>query len=493
MRSITVMVSLAVLAGVTVGCEGTRPSGSLLGSADRVDDGCVLFSPLLSNTTYLVDRGGRVVHKWESDFAPGASVYLLENGHLLRCAREPDIRRFHGGGLGGRLQEFDWDGNIVWDWVVASGELMPHHDITPLPNGNLLLIAWEARSRELALDAGRRPKRVGPGGLWPESVLEVHPEPPRGGSIVWQWRLWDHLIQDVDPRRSNYGTVAEHPELIDLNGDRAPQSITSAVIRRLKSLGYIAGGATPADLEPDFVHINSIAYNPRLDQIALSAFGYREIWIIDHGTTAQEAAGHSGGHAGRGGDLLYRWGNPHAYGRGRIEDQRLFGQHDARWIPDGYPGAGHLMIFNNGLGREGRWSSVIELELPLDNDALYRSEADGRFGPKEPIWEYTAADRRSFYADFISGAHRLASGNTFITSGPEGRFFEVTSRGKVVWEYVNPYSGGASNPAGDPPYSVFRATLIPAGHPALAGRSLKPLDPQPLPGRSGGTVIPRAR
>ncbi len=492
MRIITLGILVAALAGAGVGCAGTRPSGGPLRSAGRADDGYVLFSPLLSTTTYFVNRAGEVVHTWESDFAPGASVYLLENGHLLRCSREPDVPRFHGGGLGGRLQEFGWDGGLVWEWVVASGERLQHHDIAPLPNGNILLIAWEARSREQALDAGRRPKRVGRNGLWPESVLEVHPEPPKGASIIWQWRLWDHLIQDFDPRRSNYGRIRDHPELININGDRAPQSITSAVIQRLKSLGYIAGGDALADLEPDFVHVNSIAYNPRLDQIALSAFGYREIWIIDHGATTQEAAGHSGGRAGRGGDLLYRWGNPHAYGRGRIEDQRLFGQHDGRWIPDGYPGAGHLMIFNNGLGREGRWSSVIELVPPLV-DAHYRSESDGRFGPNEPIWEYTAADKRSFYADFISGAHRLANGNTFITSGPEGRFFEVTSRGEVVWEYVNPYSGRAPNPAGDPPYSVFRATLIPASHPALEGRDLKPLDPQPPAGRSGGTLTPRQR
>ncbi len=488
MRSIAIAIVLTALTVGSVGCKGSRPRSDLFESAVRVPDGYVLFSPLLSTTTYLVNRDGKVVHTWESDFAPGASVYLLENGDLLRCSREPDVPRFHGGGLGGRLQEFGWDGKLVWEWDIATGERLQHHDITPMPNGNVLLIAWEAKTREQALQAGRRPKRVGANGLWPESVLEVHPERPRGGVIVWQWRLWDHLIQDFDPGRLNYGKVSEHPELIDINGDKAPESLTYAMIRRLKSLGYLAGGVAPADLEPDFVHVNSIAYNPRLDQIALSAFGYQEIWIIDHHTTTQEAASHSGGRAGRGGDLLYRWGNPRAYGRGRTEDQQLFGQHDGRWIPDGYPGAGHFMIFNNGLGRDGRWSSVLELAPPLAGGAQYRRESDGRFGPSEPVWEYTAPDKHSFYADFISGAHRLASGNTFITSGPEGRFFEVTPRGAVVWEYVNPYSGRASNPAGDPPYSVFRATLVPGDYPAFIGRDLKPLDPQPPPGRLGGLV-----
>src|SRR5512146_3211258 len=102
--------------------------------ADRHDsahpaEGYVLFSPLLATTTYLVDRSGRVVHTWESRFAPGASVYLLNDGRLLRPAREPDVPRFRGGGLGGRLQEFDWDGRLTWEWVIASSNRLQHHDI----------------------------------------------------------------------------------------------------------------------------------------------------------------------------------------------------------------------------------------------------------------------------------------------------------------------------------------------------------------------------
>jgi hypothetical protein len=485
MRFLALGMLFAAIAGGSVGCESAGPSRGLMRRARRVSDGYILFSPLLSTTTYLIDRAGKVVHTWESELAPGASVYLLENGHLLRCSRQPEVPRFHGGGLGGRLQEFDWKGDLVWEWNCASGERLQHHDIAPMPNGNVLLIAWEAKTREQALLAGRRLNRVGPDGLWPESIIEVQPVRPKGGSIVWEWHLWDHLIQDFESGRSNYGKISEHPELIDINGDKAPESITNALIQRLKSLGYLTSGTSRGDLEADFVHINSLAYNPQLDQIALSANHYHEIWIIDHSLTAREAAGHSGGRGGRGGDLLYRWGNPGAHGRGKAEDQLLFGPHDARWIPDGCPGAGHLMVFNNGLGRDGHWSSVIELKPPLAENGRYRIEPGSRLEPSAPIWEYTAPDKRSFYADFLSGAHRLADGNTFITSGPEGRFFEVTLRGETVWEYLNLYSGRASNPAGDPPYSVFRATHIPAAHPALAGRDLQPLDPQPPTVRRG--------
>jgi hypothetical protein len=120
---------------------------------------------------------------------------------------------------------------------------------------------------------------------------------------------------------------------------------------------------------------------------------------------------------------------------------------------------------------------VIEIKTPVDAEGRYMMASDGRFGPTEPIWEYEVP--RKFFADFISGAHRLSNGNTFICSGPRGRFLEVAANGDIVWEYDNPFSGDAPNPAGDPPYSVFRATHLPPDHPALKGKRLKPLEPQP--------------
>lgn len=467
-------------AGVSKAVVAGGQSRGLVRNKDNVSKGYILFSPLLSTMTFLIDKKGRVVHTWKSEFAPGASVYLLDNGNLLRCARQPNARTFHGGGQGGRIQEFTWEGKLIWDWVIASGDRLQHHDIEPLPNGNVLLIVWERKTYKQAVEAGRNPRRMSPAGLWPDCVLEVQPQRPNSGRIVWEWHLWDHLIQDFHPKLKNFGKVSDHPELIDINGDRKPESITDELLKRLKALGYLSVGTKKSDLTPDFTHINSIAYNPQSDQIALSVLTFNEIWIIDHSTTTREAAGHSGGKAGKGGDLLYRWGNPRAYGRGKMEHQRLFAQHDVRWIPKGYPGEGNLMIFNNGPGRlDGAYSSVIELHPPVGTNRKYIIGPGGRFGPDKPGWKYTAPNKRTFYADFISGAHRLINGNTFICAGPQGRFLEVTMTGDIVWEYKNPYSGNAPNPAGDPPYSVFRATQIPPDHPALAKRDLQPLDPQP--------------
>jgi hypothetical protein len=93
------------------------------------------------------------------------------------------------------------------------------------------------------------------------------------------------------------------------------------------------------------------------------------------------------------------------------------------------------------------------------------------------VWTYSAPD---FDASYISGATRLSDGKTLINSGPQGRMFEVTPAGEIVWEYWSRYTGSLGRPQGDAnPYALFRGVRIPANHPALRGRTLKPLDPQP--------------
>ncbi len=144
------------------------------------------------------------------------------------------------------------------------------------------------------------------------------------------------------------------------------------------------------------------------------------------------------------------------------------------------------MIFNNGLtGPDGDYSSVVEISAPMDAAGRYVLEK-GPFGPEEEAWIYTGSKMAPLHSAFISGAQRLASGHTLITSGAQGRFFEVTPEGKIVWEYWDPHSGQVRMADGSTPhpvhgdtYAVFRATKIPSDHPALKGRELQPLDPQP--------------
>ena len=153
-------------------------------------EGYTLFAPLRSTTTYLIDMRGTVVHEWKGDYPPGHAVYLLDNGHLLKCARGPDRGAFHGGGLGGLIREFDWDGNLVWEFSYSDDKRCQHHDIEPLPSGNVLILAWEKKTNAEAIAAGRDPELLDGGELWPDQVVEVKAEGKRGGKVVWEWHVW---------------------------------------------------------------------------------------------------------------------------------------------------------------------------------------------------------------------------------------------------------------------------------------------------------------
>ena len=464
-----------------------RPSG-LTTHAEATAPGYVLFSPLSSGTTYLLDTDARAVHTWESDYAPH-SLYLLPNGNLLRPGRDPDRSRFEAGGAMGLVQIFDWGGNLLWDWKLSDETRILHHDVEPLPNGNFLAIGWEVKTPEEALAAGRRPDLIPEKGLWSEFIAEIEPLPPDDARIVWSWHVWDHLIQDFDPDAANFGDPAEHPERVDINAGSPELEIDAEELEELRALGYVPEAneededdedAEEDEVDPDFLHINAVDWHPELDQIAMTPPMLNEVWIIARPSSTEEAAGPAG-------DLLYRWGNPKNYGHGAPEEERLFYPHDVQWVPPDYPGGGHLTIFNNGRGRpEGEWTTLEEIEPPLTADGTYERAPGEAWGPTDLVWSYRAAEPESFFAPFISGAHRLPGGNTFVTSGPDGRFFEVTPSGETVWEYWNPYVGdvqdrdGSQAASGRVRYGVWRAQKLPPDYSGLAGRELVPLDPQPV-------------
>jgi hypothetical protein len=419
----------------------------LLLNDPRAFQGYTLISPLKFKTTYLIDMHGKVVQTWPTNCDPATCAYLLDDGHLLRPGSLGDETKPFGGGPGdgGRVQEFTWDGKLVWDFKLYNDKQLPHHDVAKLPNGNVLMIVWDKKTPKEAIEAGRRPNAVGTH-LLPDSVVEVKPTGKTTGEVVWEWHLWDHLVQDREPSKANYGKVADHPELVDINFG---QDIVGQVagkkggLDKLKGIGYV-GGNTGKGKGPnaDWTHFNAVAYNAELDQIVVSVHTFSEIWIIDHSTTTAEAAGHKGGRGGKGGDLLYRWGNPRAYGAGTKADQRLFAQHNAHWIPKGLPGVGHLLIFNNGSNRpDGSYSSVEEIILPADAAGQYARKSGAAFGPEKPLWSYSAPKKADFFSFFISGAQRLANGNTLICSGANGTVFEVTPAKEIVWKYINPVMG----------------------------------------------------
>ena len=380
----------------TLSVAPVSPTEGLLANEPGAFGGYTLFA---LDSAYLIDSLGRTVQTWTP--VPDHAK-LLANGNLL-------IRK---------TKELDARGNVVWNYPHPQ-----HHDFLQMPNGNVLILSRVVISREEAVALGVDPDNLLCATLKAAFVVEVRPTGPEDGEVIWQWSAFDHLIQDFDPEKSNYGTVADHPELIDVNFNLA-----SARCRRYGR-----------DERADWLHANALDYNAELDQIMVTVRHFSEVWVIDHSTSIEEAAGHTGGNSGKGGDLLYRWGNPRAYRRGTVDDQRLFWPHNGHWIPEGLPGAGNVLVFNNGNeypGLERGYSSVDEFALPADG-YRYRLDVGSAYGPSEVVWRYAADPPGSFHAPIGSGAQRLPNGATLITDAPGNRFFEVTREGKNVWEFVS--------------------------------------------------------
>jgi hypothetical protein len=391
----------AAVLGLALLAASTAAQGPFVGNT--------LISERTLDYTYLLDIDLNVVQTWHGAGPPAEVAYLLPDGSLLRPTRAPNIT-WGIGGRGGRIQRIDASDNVVWDFLVSDSLFLQHHDIQPMPNGNVLVIAWERKFEDEAIAAGRQ--NLPAGEIWPTAILEYEQDGPTGATLVWEWHLWDHLIQDVDSTKANYGVIADHPELVDIN--------------------------YPPARNGSFDHANAIDYNPELDQILITARAMSEVFVIDHSTTSEEAAGHTGGNSGMGGDILYRWGNPPAYHRGNPSDRYFYSVHGGVWIDCGSPGEGGILTFNNGARRPGveDYSSVEEIQPPRDANGNYLINPAEPFGPAAPTWVYEQGP--TFFSQNKSGAYRLPNGNTLITEANAKNIFEVTVTGEKVWSYNPP-------------------------------------------------------
>ena len=420
---------------------------------NSAEDGYELFAPIRSDTTYLIDKCGRLIHQWGSPNTPGMSVYLLPDGSLLRSANAGN-RTFRGfGSQGGQIERYDWNNNLLWSYTLSTDSQMQDHDIYPIPNGNVLAVIWVSLDSNMQKAHGRKPSLRLPS-IWSVKIQEIQPVGTTGGNVVWEWDLRDHLIQNYDSTKANYGVIADHPELVDIN-------------------------YTDSDTaSKDWIHANAVIYNPSLDQIIVSAHNMSEIWMVDHSTTSAQAASHTGGAHGRGGDLLYRWGNPMVYGRGTAANRVFYTQHNPNWIPAGYPHAGSIIIFNNGQGRPGGNASSVDIFTPpMDSNGNYAISAGQAYLPAMPLWSYKATTPNSFYSTVMGSAQPLVSGNIVVCEASEGIFFELDSNKNMLWRYQNPVSTNAAVTQGTRIMNagVFRCTQYDASYSGFNGHTLTPL------------------
>ncbi len=368
--------------------------------ADNLTDDYVLVSPFRGNTSYLINREGNILQRWSSAEST-LMGYLREDGSVVRSIVTGVDNGINIGGKTGAIEIIDKDNNQIWKWELDTTTEALHHDIALLPNGNILASVWVIKDRAECIANGRDPSTIVEDRLIIDKVIEIEPVGTDQANIVWEWTLWDHLVQDFDSNQLNFGD-ASNGSLFDIN--QSTEGI-------------------------NFTHVNGLDYISSLDQIILNSRVLDEFIIIDHNLTTQQAATNTGGRYNKGGQILYRWGNPESYNSGTATDRELHDQHDTTFVGDNSLSRGTFLVFDNQ--DDPNFSTIKEVNINVTADGVYPSIPASGNNPSTPVWSYS---NEEILSPRTSGVQRLPSGNTLITSTSGAIIREVNYAGEILWE-----------------------------------------------------------
>lgn len=357
---------------------------------DLLDNSLVFAIENGGTASYLLNKFGERVYEWNFDTRLGNDIEILPNGKLLGMFKvNSPVINF--GGAGGTIKILNSNSSVNWQYTYATNDHITHHDVEMLPNGNVLFLAWERINLATAQLNGVNTNSD----IFPETLIEID---PTTNNIIWEWHSFDHIIQDVDSNLPKYGSINNNPSSIDINYN---SSINNG----------------------DIMHANGIDYDQTKDVIYISVNNYSEIWVIDHSTTTLEAASNTGGNYNKGGDLIYRFGNPETYDS--LGGRLFYNNHFPNLIEKDVPGKDNILVFVN-KDNNTEQSAVYELNIPEPFVILPNNNNEPNI-----VWKFTDLN---MYSKIISGAVRLSNGNTLICEGDYG-FWEITPNGDIAWKY----------------------------------------------------------
>lgn len=404
--------ALALVSTLASAAPSVFPTGTTIYDPSRAWNGYTVLSPLGTEAVIVIDMNGRVVKRWNGyNDSAGGPARVLPGGQVVAAvgARPPHQESLE-------LVQRDFDGNVVWRFghnlQVQTGDgktlwaLRQHHDwqredfpagyyspqAVPAAEGSKTLILTHLN--HMQADVADVP-------LEDDRLIEVSWD----GKITWEWIAGAHVAE--------------------LGFDAAARAAIRA-----------AGAASRAGRAFDWLHLNSATYvGPnRWYDGGDSRFAPDNVIISSRQASFLAIVS-------RDGKVVWRLGPDFSRSKVLESIRQIIGQHHAHFIPKGLPGAGDLLVFDNGGASGYGFTNPI---APQGTGALVR--ASSRVLEIDPVklelvWSYQAPGK--FYAANISSAQRLPNGDTLITEGPDGRLFEVTKDGRIVWEYVNPLFAGA--------------------------------------------------
>jgi len=416
---------LAAASAIVLAAPSVYPSGTTIYDPARTWNGYTVLSPLGTQAAIVIDMNGNVVKQWDGyNSSAGGPARVLPGGIVVGAAGANAPRQ-----EALELVQRDFDGKVLWRFdhneqiETRDGKMMwasrQHHDwqredfpagyyspgATPGIGGSKTLMLTHTNHV--------RPKVAPDAMLEDDRIIEVSWE----GKILWEWVAGDH-IDEFHFDKGAREAIASKP------------------------------GSNEARGSFDWLHVNSATYvgpNHWYDE-GDQRFAPNNVIISSRQASLLAIVA-------RNGSIVWQMGPDFSASPELRAIRQIIGQHNAHFIPKGLPGAGNVLVFDNG-GASGYGSPS---PIALDGQGIY-ARSTSRVLEINPvtlklIWSYTSP---TFFATNISGAQRLTNGNTLVTAGPGGRVFEVTRDGAIVWEYVFPMFTGARATN-----SVYRAYRLP--------------------------------
>ncbi|HEX5108739.1 MAG TPA: aryl-sulfate sulfotransferase [Vicinamibacterales bacterium] len=450
--------ALILASALAVSGQSVYPTGTTIYEPARAWSGFTVLSPLNTPSAIVIDMNGTVVKQWEGyNNSAGGPARVLPGGDVIAAAGARPGRQESV-----ELVQRDFEGNIIWRFdrneqiQSNDGQMIwsarQHHDWQreDFPAGYYSPDARPARSGSntlLLTHTDHRQPDVADVLLQDDRLIEVSPK----GEIVWQWIAGEHL-GELGFSESARAAIRGAGRGGAPRGDGARGDGPRGNGARGDGAGPGGGrGAGPGrgGAGFDWLHVNSATYvGPnRWFDAGDRRFAPNNVIISSRQANVLAIVA-------RDGKVVWRLGPDFLESEATRAIGQIIGQHHAHFIPKGLPGAGNLLVFDNG-GASGYGPPS---GIAPNGTGVY-ARSNSRVLEIDPValklvWSYTAPGR--FFSTNISGAQRLPNGNTLVTAGAGGRLFEVTTDGRIVWEYLNPLFAGAQGSN-----AVYRSYRVP--------------------------------
>lgn len=365
----------------------TNDTDEIIEVSSTVDSNSNILAVEPDTGVFLIDHDGNTLFDWDFDGDQlGNDAELHDDGSLVASIKvnNPQITF---GGYGGGFRKINADQTIAWEINYSGDSYIAHHDINYLSNGNIIFPIWEKVSAEEAAELGFSENFD----IYPDAIIEMN---PLTQEVVWEWHAIDHIVQDYDESKANFGVVGDLPNLIDINYNND-------------------------QTDGDITHVNGITLDEENDLLYMTVNFYSEVWVVDHSTTTAEATTGTGGNYNLGGDLVYRFGNPLAYDN--VGDVTMNRVH----YPNLFDDNKMLVFVNNKYDNQ---SAVAEYQLSPPYELIA-----GQDNEPTLIWEFTDTD---LYSNGLGSGVRMSNGNTLISEGT-GTIWEVNNDGDVLWKFTD--------------------------------------------------------